>query len=103
MKKKLILFTLAATLVAAPAVFADAAATYKGKCAMCHGADGKGQTPMGKNMKLRDLGSAEVQKLSDADLTKIVADGKAKMPAFKAKLSADEIKGLVAFMRTLKK
>src|SRR5258706_2509401 len=38
---------------------ADRAAVYKAKCAGCHGADGSGQTAMGKAMKLRDLGSAE--------------------------------------------
>jgi cytochrome c6 len=82
---------------------ADGAATYKAKCVACHGADGKGQTPMGKKMNLRDLGSPEVQKQTDKELYDWTADGKGKMPAYKDKLSADEIKGLVAHMRTFKK
>jgi mono/diheme cytochrome c family protein len=53
-------------------------------------------------MKLRSLGSADVQKTADADLTKVITDGKGKMPAYKGKLSADEIKALVAYIRTLK-
>ena len=44
--------------------FADAAADYKAKCATCHGPDGKGDTAMGKTMKVKDLGSADVQKQS---------------------------------------
>ena len=58
---------------------------------------------MGKKMGLRDLGSADVQKQTDEQLTAIVADGKAKMPAYGAKLSAEEIKAIVAHMRSMKK
>jgi cytochrome c6 len=105
MNRKLVVIVLtAAMLLIVPAAFAaaDGAALYKAKCASCHGADGSGQTAMGKAMKLRDLRSAEVQKLSDAELTKVTADGKGKMPAYKGKLTDDEIKALVAHMRTLK-
>ena len=106
MKKPIALIALC-ILIAAPSAMAgggsDGAALYKSKCAMCHGPDGAGQTPMGKNMKLRDLRSAEVQKQTDADLAKWIADGKGKMPAYKAKLSTEEIEALVAFIRTLKK
>lgn len=81
----------------------DGAALFKAKCAPCHGADGKGQTPMGKAVKARDLGSEEVQKESDAQLTEIVNNGKGKMPGYKGKLTDAQIKDLVAFVRTLKK
>ena len=54
--------------------FADAAADYKAKCATCHGPDGKGDTAMGKTMKVKDLGSAEVQKQSDADVATIMVN-----------------------------
>src|SRR5690349_1573943 len=92
-----------ALIVAAPILQADGAATYKAKCAMCHGPDGAGQTPMGKNLKLRDLRSAEVQKQTDAELVKWITDGKGKMPAYKGKLAPAEIDAVVAFIRTLKK
>jgi len=59
-------------------------------------------TPMGKAMKLRDLRSPDVQKLTDAELTKVTTDGKEKMPAYKGKLTDADISALVAYMRTLK-
>jgi mono/diheme cytochrome c family protein len=82
---------------------ADGAAVYKGKCVACHGADGSGNTSVGKNLKLRNLGSVEVQKMSDAELTTVITDGKGKMPAYGKKLSADEIKSLVGCIRAFKK
>jgi cytochrome c6 len=77
--------------------------TFKAKCAACHGADGSGNTAVGKSLHLRDLGSADVQKLTDEDLNKIITDGKGAMPSYKDKLSGDEIKGLVGFIRELPK
>ena len=106
MKKLSIVLTLC-IVIAAPSAFAgggsDGAAIYKAKCAMCHGPDGAGQTPMGKNMKLRDLRSADVQKQTDAELVKWIADGKGKMPGYKDKLTDEEIKALVAHMRAFAK
>jgi cytochrome c6 len=83
--------------------FADAAADYKAKCATCHGPDGKGDTAMGKTMKVKDLGSAEVQKQSDADLTTIVEKGKKPMPGYEGKLTKEQIDSLVKYVRSLKK
>ena len=80
---------------------ADAAATYKAKCASCHGADGSGGTAPGKSLKVRDLRSAEVQGQSDAQLFSIVAKGKGKMPAYEKTLGADTCKALVAHIRKL--
>jgi cytochrome c6 len=98
------LAVLALALVSSTYTFADGgAATFKAKCAMCHGATGAGDTVMGKNLKLKDLGSAEVQKQSDAELTTIITDGKGKMPAYKGKLTEAQITELVSHIRTLKK
>lgn len=82
---------------------ADAAADYKAKCASCHGAEGKGDTAVGKSMKVQDLGSADVQKQSDADLATIIEKGKKPMPGYEGKLSKDQIDGLVKYIRSLKK
>ena len=81
----------------------DAAATFKAKCAACHGVDGKGETPAGKAMKIRDLGSAAVQGQSDDALYEIVSKGKGKMPAYEKSLGADQCKQLVAEIRKFKR
>ena len=81
---------------------AAAEATYKAKCAACHGPDGKGETSMGKMMKTGDFASEDVQKMSDADLTGAISNGKGKMPAYKT-LSADQVKDLVGYIRSFKK
>ena len=79
-----------------------AEATYKAKCAMCHGPDGKGETPTGKAMKVRDLASEDVQKMSDADLSDAISKGKGKMMAFKT-LTPDQVKDLVEYVRAFAK
>ena len=79
------------------------AALFKSKCAGCHSPDGSGSGPAGKAMHLRDLGSAEVQKQSDAELTAIIANGKGTMPGYKGKLTDEQIKQVVSFIRSLAK
>jgi|SRR6476646_6547625 cytochrome c6 len=92
------------TLLSATARAGNAAeATYKAKCAVCHGADGKGETTVGKANKVRDLGSADVQKQSDDEIAGIIGNGKGKMPAYGKSLKPEQIKDLVAYIRTLKK
>jgi len=73
--------------------------TFKTNCAACHGPDGSGDTPIGQSLKAADLRSPEVQKLTNAEITDQIANGKGKMPPFKAKLNADQIKGLVGYVR----
>jgi mono/diheme cytochrome c family protein len=86
-----------------PLAAQDGPTLYKTKCAMCHGADGKGETPMGKKLNVRDLGSPEVQKQTDAELTTIISKGKGKMPPFEGKLTAEQIGQVVAQIRELGK
>jgi cytochrome c6 len=78
-------------------------ALYKSKCAGCHGADGKGETAMGKANNIRDLGSADVQAQTDDAIAGIIGNGKGKMPAYGKSLKPDQIKDLVTYIRTLKK
>jgi cytochrome c6 len=77
---------------------AAAEATFKSKCAMCHGADGKGKP----EMQTPDLTSDSVQKKSDGELGGIITSGKGKMPAYK-NMTPDQVKDMVAFIRSLKK
>jgi len=80
------------------------AALFKEKCAACHGPDGSGNTPAGKAMGAPDLRSDEVQKETDAQLIDATANGKGKkMPAYKGKLTDDQIKQLVGYIRELAK
>jgi cytochrome c6 len=79
----------------------DAAALYKSKCAGCHAADGTGSA-VGQKMGAHDFTSTDVQKMSDAELADIITNGKNKMPKF-ASLKPEEVKGLVAYIRTMKK
>jgi len=87
---------------ALPAAAADdAAALYKSKCQICHGADGKG-SPAGLKMGAKDFQSPEVAKQTDAELIKITKEGKGKMPKYDGKLTDDQIKQLVKYIRSLK-
>jgi cytochrome c6 len=92
---------LAGTCLFSSPAKADTAAgeaMYKAKCAMCHGDGGKGKDAM----KTTNQGSAEVQKMTDADLSTVITGGKGKMPAFKT-LTPDQVKDLVSYIRTFKK
>lgn len=92
-----------AVTASTPLAAQDGPTLYKTKCAMCHGADGKGETPMGKKLNIRNLGSPEVQKQTDAELTTIISKGKNKMPAFEGKLTAEQIGQVLAHIRELGK
>jgi cytochrome c6 len=107
MTKNVGAIALTATLLAgvwmlsspARADVASAEATYKAKCAMCHGADGKGK----ESMKTKDFASEEVQKMSDSELEAVITNGKApKMPAYKS-MTPDQVKDMVKYIRSFKK
>ena len=88
---------------------ADAKANWDANCVQCHGKDGKADTKMGKTLNAKDLTDPKVQaEFSDAKAAESIKsgvkeNGKTTMKAFGDKLSADEIKALVAYVRTLKK
>lgn len=94
------------TILALPAAVraqSDAGKLYKTNCVLCHAADGSGNSPSGKALGAKDLGSAEIQKKTDEELTELITAGKGKMPAFGKKLKPDDIKQMVAFIRALPK
>ena len=83
---------------------ASAQDVYLDKCAVCHAKDGSGNTAKGRKVKAKDLRSAEIQKMSDAELIDAVAKGKGKdMDGFEKELGSDMVKQLVAYCRTLAK
>jgi mono/diheme cytochrome c family protein len=81
----------------------DPKALYKAKCASCHGIDGSANTAIGKNIKAKDLRSAETQKLSDEKLYQVITEGRGKMPAFERSLGEDKCRQLAAYIRGLAK
>jgi mono/diheme cytochrome c family protein len=106
MRKILMTITIAA--LAPSSIFAADAkagqAVYEKSCKSCHGADGTPNAGVAKMMKvdMKDLKSSEVQSQSDADLKKIIADGKGKMKPISSVTggAADDV---VAYVRSLKK
>lgn len=81
---------------------AASSATFQTKCAVCHGQDGGGSA-VGKSMNAPDLRSAAVQKVTDTELAQVISNGKGGMPPFKDSLSEEQIHGLVAHIRSLRK
>lgn len=78
-------------------------AVFTSKCALCHGADATGNTSVGKSIKVKNLRSPEVQKLSDADLKAVITTGRNKMPPFKGKLTDAQIDQVISYVRELGK
>ena len=79
------------------------ATLFQSNCLMCHGADGKGSTPTGQALKVANLDSPAIVKMSDAELANVISKGKKSMPAFGSRLTAPQIESLVSYIRTLQK
>ena len=109
MKRTLVLMATALALSATAAYAEDAKANFEKDCAKCHGSDGKGDTKMGKKLGAKDYTDPKVQaELKDDAAFKATKeglkdkDGKVLMKPAEG-LSDDDIKALVAYMRTFKK
>src|SRR5215475_1728755 len=79
------------------------ATVFKSKCALCHGADGTGNTTLGKQLQAANLRSKDVQKKTNAELHKVVHDGNGNMPPFADQLNESEINQVIQFVRSLGK
>lgn len=106
--KKLVALSMTMLLASALSALAgDAKETYAKDCAKCHGADGKGQTVMGKKLGAKDYTDPKVQEeLKDEAAIKAIKeglekDGKSVMKP--SEISDEDAKALVAYMRTFKK
>ncbi len=97
--KSAAVLVLAAAL---PVLAADGPALFKQSCAPCHGIKGDANTPAGKTLGAKDLGSEPVQKLSDAEMATTITKGRNKMPSFGSRLSADDVKALIAVVRSFR-
>ncbi len=85
---------------------------WRGKCGSCHGADGKAQTEQAKKMAIHDMTIPDWQKAnSDAQIKAAISGGVKRtqagvaqeMEPYKDKLRPDQIDGLIAYIRGLKK
>lgn len=102
-RKKIALLIAPIILCASASFAADAAANWNQHCASCHGKDGSGSTMMGKKLAVKDYRDSKVQaEFTDAQAAAMIKDGKDKMKSFKGKLTDDEIKALVAYVRAFK-
>lgn len=109
MKKHHVLTTVLFLGAALASHAADAQANWDEHCAKCHGADGKGNTKMGKKLRIRDLSDAKTQtEFTDVQAMKIIKEGladkngKTTMKPVEG-LSDDEMQALVPLIRALKK
>ncbi|MGK2860116.1 MAG: c-type cytochrome [Thermoanaerobaculia bacterium] len=98
--------TLAALAIALLPLTTASAETPRGlwikmKCALCHGEDGAGNTPAGKQKGAPDLRTEEVQKLSDDELIKPVVEGHAGIPPMQVKVTRENSNLLVTYIRSL--
>ena len=79
-------------------------AVYEARCTRCHGADGAGKTRLAEVVEPPDMTDPAWQRRrSNARMIASVADGRGQMPAFKKKLSRQEIAAAVAYVRTLRR
>jgi len=103
LKNSMLRLILLALVFSRSALAETGAEIYKVRCSACHGAKGAGETMLGKNLKVRPLASDDVQNRSDDELAAIVGKGKNRMPPFDRKLSRDQIRDVVKYIRSLKK
>jgi cytochrome c553 len=95
-------------LAAGTSLAADVNANWDKHCLKCHGKDGKGNTRMGRQSGVKDYTDPKVQEAMKDDTALktvkegIIEKGKEKMKAYSGELSDEEIKALIAHMRTFK-
>lgn len=109
MKKTLLISLLVVSSSLVGYAATDAVAVWNDKCAKCHGADGAGDTKMGKKLRIRDLTDAAVQAtFTDEAICKAVTEGvkddsgKSKMKPVEG-MSDDEVKAMIPVVRGFQK
>ncbi|MBV9216716.1 MAG: cytochrome c [Acidobacteria bacterium] len=89
----------AAVALAEPSAEANLAGPYGTYCARCHGGDGRANTAKGRQLEADDLTDSTIQNMSTEKMTRIIKNGRGKMPAFK-NLSARQIAQIIATVRS---
>jgi mono/diheme cytochrome c family protein len=101
--KSAVILILIGSSISLSAQSFDAKQQFQQKCAMCHGADGKTPSMIGKNLGSPDLSSEKVQKMSDKELHDILSKGKGKMPSYDKAFGDKNIDAMVKYVRGIKK
>ena len=94
-------FAIVFTAITSSAADQTAQDLYKSKCQGCHGPAGKA-TAMGKKLGAKDFQDPAVASASKADWVKITTNGQGKMPAYKGKLTDEQISDLVSYIKEMK-
>ena len=102
-KTSIKLFVIAAVSAVGIISFGSAGprALYVQNCAKCHGADGRADTPKGREVDADDLTSSATKRASTAKLLRVITKGKGDMPSFAKKLTAEQIRQISRYIRTL--
>jgi len=85
----------------------DPAVLFQNKCAVCHGADGLANTPLGKKQSIPSFTSEKVQKCTNTDLADFILNGGKEKRASHSwankGVSQEDATKLAAFIKSLKK
>ena len=79
----------------------DGAATYKAKCAMCHGPTGTPSAGMASAMGIKPVSDPSVKALTVAQIEATVKNGKGKMKPI-AGLTDPQVKAVAEYFKSLK-
>jgi mono/diheme cytochrome c family protein len=98
------LFSILLLLAGGAAVSAQTAteSLYKAKCQSCHGATGIADTSAGRANKTPSINSAALKDMSAPEMFASVKGGNGKMHAFKDELTDEQLKDLVAYLRSMR-
>ena len=86
-------------------VVASTEALYKQKCSKCHGADGSGDTSLGRIFGTPDFTDAGwwAKHPNSGELVSMITRGKKNMPAFGKKLTKAQIASLAGYVQRFKR
>ncbi|MGD0481679.1 MAG: cytochrome c [Terracidiphilus sp.] len=101
MLRSQIVLAAAVSLAGAMCFAQDGAATYKAKCAMCHGPTGTPSAGMAKAMGMKPVSDPSMQALTVAQISATVKNGKGKMKPI-AGLTDAQVSAVAAYFKSLK-
>ena len=96
-----IVLAAAVALAGAMCFAQDGGATYKAKCAMCHGANGTPNPAMAKAMGIKPVSDPAMKSLTVEEISATIKNGKGKMKSI-AGLNDAQAKGVAEYFKTLK-